>query len=178
MTVQTPVTAIPEFEAGRLRYRAPRMDDFEPYHAFCASERSRGVGGPYPHRAQAFERLAGLIGHWALRGYGRWMVADRESDAPLGVVGILYPEDWPEPEIAWSLFAEAEGRGIAYEAAQVARRYAYETLGWTTIISCVKPENTRSAALARRLGARPDGHHDHPMIGRLHIWRHPGPEAL
>jgi ribosomal-protein-alanine N-acetyltransferase len=94
------------------------------------------------------------------------------------VVGILYPEDWPEPEIAWSLFAEAEGRGIAYEAAQVARRYAYETLGWTTIISCVKPENTRSAALARRLGARPDGHHDHPMIGRLHIWRHPGPEAL
>ena len=45
------------------------------------------------------------------------MVADRETDEPFGVVGIYHPLDWPEPEIGWSLYANAEGRGIGYEAA-------------------------------------------------------------
>ncbi|MEN0079674.1 MAG: GNAT family N-acetyltransferase [Pseudomonadota bacterium] len=169
---------IPEFEAGRLRYRAPRRSDFEAYHAFCASDRAVGVGGPYPHRGQAFIRLSAVIGHWALRGYGRWMIADRETDAPLGVVGLFYPEDWPEPEIAWSLFGDAEGRGIAFEAALFSRAYAYETLGWQTAISCVAPSNTRSIALAERMGATFEGIQDNPELGPLHVWRHPSPEEL
>ncbi|MDG4649510.1 GNAT family N-acetyltransferase [Roseibacterium sp. SDUM158017] len=169
------VSPIPTFEAGRLRYRAPRMDDFEAYHAFCASDRSVGVGGPFPHRSDAFGRMAGLIGHWHLRGYGRWMVADLETDAPLGVVGPMFPEDWPEPEIAWSVFENAEGKGIAHEAALFARSYAYRTLGWPTVISCIKPDNARSAALARRLGATLEGDYDHPVIGTVQIWRHPSP---
>jgi ribosomal-protein-alanine N-acetyltransferase len=173
-----PMSLIPTFEEGRLRYRAPRMEDFEAYHDFCASDRAAGVGGPYPHRADAFNRLAGLIGHWQLRGYGRWMVADRECDAPLGVVGLMFPEDWPEPEIAWSVFAAAEGRGIAFEAARFARRYAYDTLGWSTVISCIKPENTRSVALARRMGATYESDYDHPVIGTIQIWRHPSPSEV
>ena len=43
--------------------------------------------------------------------------ADRNDGAALGVVGLFYPEGWPEPELAWSLFANAEGRGVAREAA-------------------------------------------------------------
>ena len=39
-----------------------------------------------------------------------------ETDAPLGVVGLMFPEGWPEPEIAWSLFDAAEGRGIALDS--------------------------------------------------------------
>ena len=166
---------VPVFEEGRLRYRAPRMEDFEIYHAFCASDRARGVGGPYPRRADAFNRLAGLIGHWELRGYGRWMIADRETDEPLGVVGPMFPEDWPEPEIAWTVFEAAEGRGIAHEAARFALRHVFGTLGWTTAISCIKAGNDRSAALARRLGAVCEGDYDHPAIGSVQIWRHPSP---
>lgn len=169
---------IPTFEEGRLRYRAPSMGDLDIYHAFCASERSVGVGGPFPSRDQAFVRLSEIIGHWHLRGYGRWMVADRDTDEPLGVVGLLFPEDWPEPEIAWTVFANAEGRGVAFEAAQFARRFAYDVLGWTTAISCTMDGNDRSIALAKRMGATPDGSHQHPTFGRLDIWRHPGPEAL
>lgn len=169
---------IPVLEEGRLRYRAPSLDDFEVYHDFCASDRSIGVGGPYPTRDEAFERLAKIIGHWGLRGYGRWMIADRDTDAPLGVVGLMYPEDWPEPEIAWTVFATAEGKGIAFEAAQFARRYAYEVLGWTTVISCTTPGNDRSVALAKRMGASFEREFQHPMIGPLNVWRHLGPEAL
>ncbi len=170
--------SIPVYETERLRLRAPRMSDFEVYHAFCASDRSVGVGGPYPDRGSAFDRLSGVIGHWQLRGYGRWLVADRETDAPLGVVGLMYPEDWPEPEIAWTVFADAEGRGVAYEAAVFTRAYAYDVLGWSTVVSCSVPTNTRSQALAQRMGATFESEYTHPTIGALNVWRHLGPEAV
>ncbi len=168
---------IPTVETERLRLRAPRFDDFEAYAAFRGSERARILGGPFD-RTDAFEQLAALIGHWALRGYGRWMVADRATDAPLGVIGLFFPEDWPEPEIGWSLFETAEGKGVAYEAALATRAYAYDTLGWRSVASLIAPDNTRSAALARRMGAQIDGHHVHPIIGPLDIWRHAGPEMV
>lgn len=163
---------IPTLTTERFVLRAPQASDFGVYAAFCAGPRSAFVGGPY-NRDQAFERMAALIGHWQLRGYGRWMVCDASDDAPLGVVGLMYPESWPEPEIAWTVFDTAEGRGVATEAALAARRYAYDTLGWQTVISCVAPDNHRSAAVARRVGCTPDGRFDHPLHGPLDIWRHP-----
>lgn len=167
---------IPTLQTERLTLRAPSADDFVAYAAFRVSDRAKTVGGPYS-RAQAFDQLCSIIGHWQLRGYGRWMVADRQTDHPLGIVGLYFPEDWPEPEIAWSVFAAAEGRGIAYEAALAARRYAYDTLGWTTAMSLVDPANIRSVALARRMGCTDGETYQHPTFGLMHIWRHPGPEV-
>ena len=168
---------IPTFETERLRLRAPGWSDFETYAAFRTSERARGVGGPYS-RGSAFDSLADMIGHWHLRGYGRWLVADKKTDEPLGAVGLMYPEDWPEPEIAWTVFANAEGKGVAFEAAVFTRKYAYQVLGWTTLISCTLPENRRSMALAERMGAVWESDFEHPDLGTLNIWRHIGPEAL
>ncbi|MEM0948975.1 MAG: GNAT family N-acetyltransferase [Pseudomonadota bacterium] len=173
---QTTRIEIPTFEEGRLRFRAPAFSDFEIYAEFRASPRSVGVGGPYT-RGSAFQALAALIGHWHLRGYGRWMVEDRETGAPLGIVGPMQPDGWPEPEIAWSVFEAAEGRGIAYEAALFSRRYVYDVLGWTTVISCSMPENARSIALAQRLGATYEHTIQNEDYGTLEVWRHPGPEV-
>ncbi len=166
------VVTIPTIETDRLILRAPQASDFEAYAAFCGSERSVGVGGPY-NQDQSFQRLSALIGHWQLRGFGRWMITDKTTGAPLGVTGVYFPEGWPEPEIAWSIFAEAEGKGIAFEAARRARQFAYETLGFETVISCVMPDNTRSLALAKRLGCTYDGVFTHANYGDLHVWRHP-----
>lgn len=169
---------IPTLDTERLVLRAPQVSDFEAYAEFCASPRSAGVGGPYD-RDQAFSRLSELIGHWHLRGYGRWMVTDRDTQAPLGVVGLMYPESWPAPEIAWSLFDVAEGKGIAFEAAMATRDFAYRVLGWDTVISCVMDGNTRSNSLAQRLGCTHEGVYEHPKLGPLVVWRHrPATEVL
>ncbi|MEM7318125.1 MAG: GNAT family N-acetyltransferase [Pseudomonadota bacterium] len=168
---------IPTLHTERLTMRAPQMSDFETYATFCASSRSAGVGGPYS-RAQAMDRLFAVVGHWQLRGYGRWMVTDTETGQPLGVVGLFYPEDWPEPEIAWTLFEAAEGRGIALEAAIASRSYAYDVLGWKTAISCTVADNHRSIALARRMGATQDPSFVHPEYGEMLVWRHVGKHAL
>ena len=170
------VLTIPTLETKRLVLRAPKASDFDAYAAFCASERSVGVGGPYT-RDQSFQRITALVGHWQMRGFGRWMIADKSSDAPLGVTGVYFPESWPEPEIAWSVFAGAEGKGVALEAATRAREYAFGKLGWSTVISCVMPENTRSVALAERMGCTFEGVFAHETHGDMHVWRHPGPAS-
>ena len=167
---------IPTLETARLRLRAPVLSDFEAYAAFRASPRTEIIGGPYD-RMTAWSQLGEIVGHWQLRGYGRWMIADRDSDAPLGITGIFHPEGWPEPELAWSVFDHAEGRGIAGEAALAARDWAYRTLGWTRLISAIGPANTRSRALAERLGCTLENTWEHPRYGAMENWLHPAPEA-
>lgn len=169
--------AIPEIETPRLRLRGPRAADLPAYAAFREGPRSVTVGGPFAP-GTSLDALATVAGHWPLRGWGRWIVADRETDAALGLVGGFFPPDWPERELGWTVFDGHEGRGIAFEAATAARRYLYETLGWDRLISAVAPGNARSVALARRLGARHEGHFEHPQLGRLDVWRHPSPKEL
>ncbi|MFK7836023.1 MAG: GNAT family N-acetyltransferase [Sulfitobacter sp.] len=172
----TTMLTIPTVETENLRLRCPRMDDFDAFAAFRTSARTVHLGGPNT-RTQAFDKLGEIIGHWQLRGYGRWMVADKTTDAPLGVVGCFYPDDWPEPEIAWSVFQEAEGRGVAYEAARASLDFAYDTLGWTTAVSCTTPENTRSQALAKRLGAQREEDFTTVDGMQLQVYRHAAPQA-
>ncbi|MEM9900880.1 MAG: GNAT family N-acetyltransferase [Pseudomonadota bacterium] len=183
MTVRDPQTGpetlvrIPTVLTARLALRAPKPADFDAFADFRAGTRAYFVGGPYT-RAQAFGQFCGLVGHWHLRGFGRWIIADRQSDAALGTVGPFFPEGWLEPEIAWTVFDGHEGKGIAFEAAEAARVFAYDTLGWTTAVSLVARENTRSNALAQRLGATREGVFQHAEIGTLDVWRHPSPAQL
>lgn len=166
---------IPVLTTERLTLRGPRLSDFDDYAAFRASAQMEHLGGPVS-REMAWHQLTGIAGQWSLRGYGRWIVTLTGEDEPMGVVGLFHPMDWPAPEIGWSVFARAEGRGIAAEAALAARRHAYETLGWTTVISLIGTGNTLSQALARRLDCREDGRFSHATYGEMTIWRHPAPE--
>ena len=91
--------------------------------------------------------------------------------------GPWFPAGWPEREIGWSVWrADAEGKGFAYEAATAARAHAFTALGWDTAVSYIDPENTRSIALAERMGASRDDKAAHPG-GDLpcYVYRHPAP---
>ncbi|OAN70323.1 acetyltransferase [Jannaschia sp. EhC01] len=169
---------IPTLLSERLTLRAPSLGDFEAIAAFRASDRAAFVGGPSTE-AQSWQYLAAMIGHWHLRGYGRWIVAETgNEDVALGIVGPLCPVDWPEPEIAWTMFEAGEGKGYAYEATLLARDFAYQTLDWTTAASFVNAANTRSIALAEKLGCHREGSFEHGVFGTMDIWRHPSPEEV
>jgi len=169
---------IPVIETPRLRLRGPRLADYEGFASFMASDRARFVGGPVG-RTLSWRGFCHLTGHWALRGYSNFVLADRETDQALGLAGPWFPEGWPEPEIGWSIWdARTEGTGIAFEGAAAARRFAYEVLGWTTAISLIVEGNDRSAALATRMGAVYEADFTHEVFGKSRIFRHPGPEVL
>jgi len=171
----------PVIETERLILRAPHAGDVAPSLDFLVSDRARYIGGPYTREA-AWRSMGHLIGHWVMRGYGLFVVTEKGSDEPLAGIGPWFPEAWTDREIGWSVWnPKAEGKGYAFEAAQAARAYAYQTLGWTTAISYIDPENERSIALARRMGCTLDPDLEIPDLegweGTL-VFRHPSPEAL
>ncbi|MFN3953787.1 MAG: GNAT family N-acetyltransferase [Pararhodobacter sp.] len=171
------LAGVPELRTERLILRGPELRDFEPCAAYAASDRSRFTGGPMT-RELAWRAFCHTTGHWVHRGYGPFTVETRDG-LILGCVGPFFPEGWPEPEIAWTIWnVSVEGRGYAFEAAQAALRHAYGALGWSTAISMINPDNERSVALARRMGCRLDGSFQHERFGLCDLWRHPGPDAL
>ncbi|MEL6522151.1 MAG: GNAT family N-acetyltransferase [Pseudomonadota bacterium] len=167
----------PTLYTKRLKLRPMKPEDIEYEQAFYQTDRSQYVGGQM-HPADVWRVIAARIGHWALRGYGSFAIEERETSAYCGHVGPWHPVEWPEPEIAWSVMGNAEGRGIAFEAAIEVRAWAYEKLGWNTTISMIDPTNHRSIALAKRLGATFERDFDHHKFGKLQVWRHPSSEAL
>ncbi len=145
----------PHLETDRLLLRPHRIEDFAPMAAFLASDAARFIGGPYPER-HAWHAFGADVGAWDLTGFGCWGIEEKATGAFAGQVGLMKPPFFPEREIGWLLFAGFEGRGLATEAARAARGFAYGPLGWTTAVSYVHPANTRSAAVARRLGCTED----------------------
>ena len=168
---------IPTLETERLILRPARLEDIPHEQAFYQTDRAAFVGGQM-HPTLVWRAIAASMGHWTLRGYGPFAVEEKATGIYCGHVGPWFPEGWPEPEISWTIMEAAEGRGIAYEAALTSRAWAYETLGWTTAISLIDPDNTRSIALAERLGAVHDSDFTHVIYGPMQVWRHPSPETL
>ncbi|MGO1117498.1 GNAT family N-acetyltransferase [Rhodovibrionaceae bacterium A322] len=172
MTVTVPV-----IETDRLILREIRESEFEAYAAFYQSERSHLRGGPLG-REEAWAAFASEIGHWQLRGYGFWALEEKESGDCCGLVGLYYPEGWPEPEVGWLVWEAYEGKGIAREAAIRARDYAYQTLGWERLVSCISEGNERSVQLAKRLGATLDRRVTRAGRPDLLVYLHPANDAL
>ncbi len=144
---------IPIIETERLVLREFRQEtDFEPYANFYASDLTRFYGGPLD-RSAAWRAAAAMMGHWVIRGYGAWAVEEKATGDFCGMVGLWYPEGWPEREITWAIIADKQGKGFAAEAALRSRAYAYDTLKWDNVFSCISAENTASIRLAKKLGA-------------------------
>jgi RimJ/RimL family protein N-acetyltransferase len=162
---------LPQLTTDRLILRGPAMEDFEPAAAFGASSRAEFVGGRVD-RYQAWRGFLTVVGHWAVRGYGLFTLVLRDGGAIAGRTGLINHDGWPEPELGWHLFDGFEGAGYATEAALAVRAHAASAHGLTRLISLIEPENTRSVALARRLGAAYE--RDAVVTGApCQIWRHP-----
>lgn len=169
---------IPRLETERLILRAfCEETDFEAYASFYASDRTRYYGGPLD-RQGAWRAAAAMMGHWIIRGYGNWAVEEKATGDFCGLVGLWYPEGWPEAEVGWSMIEEKGGKGFATEAAIRARDYAYDTLGWDRLVSCIDPDNASSIRLAERLGATLDYEAQHPTRDRFLVYAHPAPGEI
>lgn len=166
----------PVLETPRLLLRAPERADMPAFLAYATSARTRFVGGPKTPAA-AVEKFAGMIGQWVLRGFGRFVLVERAGGAPIGHAGPLQMDESAVPELTWSLWsAQAEGRGLAREAAQAVATWVFGPLGLPLATTVIHRDNLPSHAIAARIGGvpRPDlpGH-----LGPDFVTYHFGPQA-
>lgn len=167
------MTAIPTLETKRLSLRPPRTEDWPAYAELMHSERSVYMGGPFSTKI-AWGLFCHDIAQWALMGHGALMMEDRNTGSCLGQVGINHGPLFPEHELGWMVYANAEGKGYAYEAAGALRSWAFEICGLKTLVSYIDPENSRSRRLAERLGAKVDTRAPRQDPTDL-VFRHPNP---
>lgn len=140
----------PTLTTSRLTLRLPKSEDFEAYVRFFAdAEASHFYGGPL-RRDQAYSALCKDIGHWALKGFGKFVIT-RDGET-LGGCGIVHPEGWPEHELTWWLLPEARGNGVAVEASQAVLSWARTNLGREQIETHFRDENIAARRLTEKLG--------------------------
>ena len=168
--------AIPTLETERLIMRSFAGGDLDSMTEFFADEGSFYYGGPLKAE-DAWRRLATYAGHWILNGFGEWALEEKSSGKFVGFCGPWKPAGYAEPEIAWALLKRYYGKGYAREAAVMALKFVYETLGWPTAMSLIEPGNAPSVKLAERLGAKAESRFD--IYGReAVIYRHLPPAAF
>lgn len=146
---------IPTLETERLVLRPMTMDDWPAYERLMASERARFMDGPHAQSA-AWGMFCHDIALWHLGGHGALMIEDRASGYCVGQIGINHGPLFPEYEIGWFVYEEAEGRGYAFEAAKVLRDWGKDVRRLPTLVSYIDPVNHRSVSVAERLGAKLD----------------------
>jgi RimJ/RimL family protein N-acetyltransferase len=65
------------------------------------------------------------------------------------------PGDRGDVEIGWGLIPEAQGRGLATEAARAVIEWAFASPEVRRVIATIPPDNEPSQRVARRLGMQP-----------------------
>ncbi|MCW1950934.1 MAG: GNAT family N-acetyltransferase [Octadecabacter sp.] len=151
------LTTAPVLRTQRLILRGPERDDLAEFTRFMTSAPSMIAMGETGTAEQAWFGFLIGTGHWQWHGFGFFTVVEKETNQPVGRVGLLKHSDWPDVELAWHLFEGAEGKGFATEAAIAVKKWARDDLGITKLYSYIDADNTRSQAVAKRLGAATDG---------------------
>lgn len=143
---------IPTCETERLILRAPADSDFPVYRDFYAdADASEFYGGPLP-ADRAWRALASDVGHWALRGYGRWAVTLQTTGDMIGSCGLWWPKGWPRSELTWWIVPSARRKGYAHEASRAAIQFGYDVLEWPMVETHMRDDNTAARKLVEALG--------------------------
>lgn len=143
---------IPTLITERLELRAPAAEDAPVYRDFFAdADASHFYGGPLDAE-RAWRVLATDLGHWALRGYGRWSVVETTTRRMVGGCGLWWPEGYPRSELTWWIIPAARRNGYALEASRAAVAFGYDELGWDMVETHMNDENVAARKLVEKLG--------------------------
>ena len=152
---------IPALESERLTLTGHRVEDY----ADCAAMWSdpvvtRYIGGKPATREDSWRKVLLHAGHWALMGFGYWVVREKATGAFVGEVGLadfkreLTPSLDGAPEMGWALVPSAHGRGFATEAVRAALAWSSKHFGETRTVCLIAAGNLPSLRVAEKCGYR------------------------
>lgn len=150
---------VPVIETERLRLRGHRVDDLPNCAAMWAEEGvTRFIGGKPLTEEETWLRMLRHAGHWALMGFGYWVVEEKETGKFLGEAGLaefrreIEPSIVGIPEAGWVFAGASHGQGYAIEAGQAILDWGAVRFGDNRTVCLINPENTASLRLAGKLG--------------------------
>jgi RimJ/RimL family protein N-acetyltransferase len=156
-----PHPSIPSLETERLVLRGHRREDLAECSAMWGDAAvTRFIGGrPFP-RDEVWTKLLRYVGHWAVMGYGFWVLEEKGTGRFAGEVGFadfhrdIEPSVEGSPEIGWVLPPWAQGRGLATEAVRGALEWGSTHLPSQRTVCLIGPENAASIRVAEKSGYR------------------------
>jgi ribosomal-protein-alanine N-acetyltransferase len=148
----------PVLETSRLALRELSLDDLDFVAGMLAHPEVMRFYPQVYSREESRLWIERQLHRYAGNGHGLWLVQDRATGEPLGQVGLLLQlvDGVEEPEIGYLIHRPFWRRGLATEAALAVRSWAFDTMGLERVISLIRPENTPSQGVARKLGMRPE----------------------
>ncbi len=143
-------------ETERLLLRHQTADDLDSLYAlYCDPDITRYIPDAPRSYAEARQEL-----EWHQHGHprhpelGLWATVHKESGQFIGRCGLL---SWTidgvdEVEVAYTIAKAYWGQGLATEAAQAIRDYAFGPLGFSRLVCLIDPANAPSARVAKKMG--------------------------
>jgi RimJ/RimL family protein N-acetyltransferase len=154
-------TEIPVIETERLRLRAYGVNDLPASLAMWSDpEVTRYITGKPLGEDEVWSKILRIIGHWSLKGFGFWLIEEKESRRFLGEAGfvdawrVMTPSFGDRPEIGWSLVRAAQGKGYAREAVEAVIAWGDRVFERRETVCLISPDNERSLRLAHKVGYR------------------------
>ena len=150
---------VPVIQTERIRLRPHTIDDFASMARMWGDpETNRYIGGKPPTQEETWARLLRYAGHWALLGFGYWLVEEKTSRDYVGEVGFSdYRRDMDPPlrevlEVGWVLSKAKQGKGYATEAVLAALDWGRKYWGSATVACIIHPDHCRSITVAEKCG--------------------------
>jgi RimJ/RimL family protein N-acetyltransferase len=159
----------PVIETVRLKLRMWQESDIARNTAMLADpDTARFItvdGKPVINELVGWRNAAVMAGHWALHGFGYFVVEEKSTGKFAGRVGPWFPPGWPGFEVGWGIARDFRGKGYAVEATRAVIDWAFATFEIDRIIHCIDRENLASQAVACRLGAAKE--HEIDLFGHV-----------
>jgi RimJ/RimL family protein N-acetyltransferase len=119
-------------------------------------------------KVQTAEELADDVVSWGANGFGVWAIREPAADACfVGITGLERRPDGRGVALRFALWPEAQGRGLAREAAGAALRFGHDQARLRRIVAVAREHNFASRMVLGGIGMTECGgfeQHGHRMV--------------
>jgi RimJ/RimL family protein N-acetyltransferase len=149
----------PIIETPRLRLRGHRYNDLRECVAMWTDPAvTKFIGGRAFTEHQTWTRLLSYIGHWALLGFGYWVIEEKGADDFVGEIGFadfkrdIAPAMRESPELGFALASRFHRKGYATEAVRAVTAWADAHLPYQRSVCLIDPRNLASLRVVEKCG--------------------------